>query len=167
MTQVNRTTPKPLNRLQWEKHIPISLGPVVYNGAADTQPDSEAYFLFYTDRDMVIDEAILFVGERYENSTTAQAVTGSLRYIAATFDAVITDADKASVWTNTLATKAIGVDYAALEKKAHLFIGPTSDSVRVPAGSFVALVMVDAGGTYPLRRITGASMQLRGYYPKA
>lgn len=166
MSPINRSVPKHVGRLHWEKNIPVTLGPVVFDGAADTQPDSEAYFLFYTDRELLLDEVILFIGERYENITTPQPVDASIRYRTATFDAAITNADKASAWTDVLATKELGSTYADLEKKAHLLLGPTNTPATIPAGSHVALVLVDDGGTYPLRRITGASVQLRGYHAK-
>jgi hypothetical protein len=162
----NRAEPKHLGRLHFERNLPVTLGPLVNNGSADTQPDSEAFFLGYTDRDLVLDEVILFVGERYENVTTSQAVTVSIRWLPATFNAAITNADKAATWTNTAVSKQVAAGYGTFQKTAFRVLGPADEAVTIPAGSHYALVVTDAGGTYPLRRVTGVNLQLRGYYPK-
>jgi hypothetical protein len=162
----NRKIPKPIGRLHFERNIPVTLGPLVNNGAVDTQPDSEAFFLGYTDRDLVLDEVILFVGERYESVGTNQAVTVSIRWLPATFDAAITNADKAATWTNTAVSKQVAASYSTFEKAVFRVLGPTDNPVTIPAGSHYALVVTDAGSTFPLRRVTGVNLQLRGYYPK-
>jgi len=168
MTTFNRAIPKHLNRLNFDRSFPLSVGSAMNDddGLRDDTATTAA-FLFYTDRELVIDRALLFTGRHIEESPAlATAITAQLGWRAATFDTQINNLHVDSAWTALGSAVTVGTTHALAERKVTQIISPTSNPVTIPANSFVALLVLDATPGPAFNRMTGVVAQIQGYYPK-
>lgn len=173
---VNRPLPKDLGRLSLDKTIPIALARLVGDGDSPlvvTQTTaSTVSFLFYTDRDLVIDEVTLITGAvTIDNDVNSSSgvVTAALRTRDASFGTTaITNFSALAGWTNVVASASMGgSSISGIANKAVQIIGPSSEPVFVPANTFLGLSLADNWPINAFPFLHSAVLQVKGYYPKS